>query len=153
MNLRLICFHPHHYVKSVSIWSYSGPHFLAFRLNTERYTASLRIQSKCGNMRTRITNTENFNTVHLLSAWCLLKGHTHLTKSAGENVNYLLAKINLQLNTNSTSFQHFVLRILSYICRKTSAITSYYMRHICIGLHTNVFKPDSFCKHLVNSCE
>ena len=104
MNLRLICFHPHHYVKSVSIWSYSGPHFLAFRLNTERYTASLRIQSKCGNMRTRITNTENFNTVHLLSAWCLLKGHTHLTKSAGENVNYLLAKINLQLNTNSTSF-------------------------------------------------
>ena len=105
MNLRLICFHPHHYVKSVRIWSYSGPHFPAFGLNTERYTASLRIQSKCGNMPTRITpNTENFNRVHLLSAWCLLKGHTHLTKSAAENVNCLLAKINFQLNANSTSF-------------------------------------------------
>ena len=27
-----------HYVKSVSIWGFSGPYFPAFRLNTERYT-------------------------------------------------------------------------------------------------------------------
>ena len=32
--------------------SYSGPHFPAFGLNTERYRLSVRIQSKCGNMRT-----------------------------------------------------------------------------------------------------
>ena len=46
------------------IWSYSGPYFLAFGLNMERYRVSLRIQSECGKMPTRITpNTENFFTV------------------------------------------------------------------------------------------
>ena len=53
-----------HCVKSVHIRSYSGPHFPAFRLNTERYSVSLRIQSECGKMRTRITpNTDTFYTV------------------------------------------------------------------------------------------
>ena len=32
-------------------WSAFFPHFYAFRLNTERYFISLRILSKCGNMR------------------------------------------------------------------------------------------------------
>ena len=46
-------------MKIVCIWSYSGPHFLALGLNAERYSVSLRIQSKCGKMRTRITpNTD-----------------------------------------------------------------------------------------------
>ena len=44
-----------HCVKSVSIRSYSGPHLRAFGLNTERYAVSLRIQSECGKMRTRMT--------------------------------------------------------------------------------------------------
>ena len=49
----------HHCVKSVRIRSYSGPHFPAFGLNTERY---------CGKMRTRITpNTDTFYAVHLYS--------------------------------------------------------------------------------------
>ena len=30
----------HHSVKSVRIWSYSGPHFSAFGLNTERYSVT-----------------------------------------------------------------------------------------------------------------
>ena len=48
-------------MKSVHIRSYSGPHFPAFELNTERYFVSLRIESKSGKMRTRITpNTDNF---------------------------------------------------------------------------------------------
>ena len=37
-----------HCVKSVRIWSYSGPYFPALGLNTERYPVSLRIQSECG---------------------------------------------------------------------------------------------------------
>ena len=46
-------------MKSVRIQSYSGPHFPAFGLNTEK--VSLRIQSKCGKIRTRITpNTDTF---------------------------------------------------------------------------------------------
>ena len=52
------------YVKSVCIWSYSGPHFPEFGLNTERYGVSLCIQSECGKMRTRITpNTDTFYAV------------------------------------------------------------------------------------------
>ena len=36
-----------HCVKSVRLESFSGPYFLAFRLNTERYVVSLCIQSEC----------------------------------------------------------------------------------------------------------
>ena len=51
-------------VKSVRIRSYSGPHFFAFGLNTERYSVSLRIQSECGKMWTRITpNVDAFYAV------------------------------------------------------------------------------------------
>ena len=53
-----------HWMKSVHIRSYSGPYFPAFELNTERYGVSLRIQSKCRKIRTRITlNTDTFHTV------------------------------------------------------------------------------------------
>ena len=56
----------HHWVKSVHIRSYSGPYFPAFGLNTERYGVSLRIQSKCGKIRTRITpNTDTFYAVYI----------------------------------------------------------------------------------------
>ena len=51
-------------VKSVRIQSYSDPYFPAFGLNTERYFLSLRIQSECGKIRTRIApNTDNFHAV------------------------------------------------------------------------------------------
>ena len=53
-----------HCVKGVRIWSYSGPHFSAFGVNTERYSVSLLIQSKCGKMRIRITpNMDTFYAV------------------------------------------------------------------------------------------
>ena len=53
-----------HCIKSVRIWNYSGPHFPAFGLNTERYSVSLRIQLECEKMRTRITpNTDTFHAV------------------------------------------------------------------------------------------
>ena len=58
-----------HYVKSLHIWSYSGPYFPAFGLNTERYPNAgyLSLFSpNAGNagMRTRITpNTNTFNIV------------------------------------------------------------------------------------------
>ena len=51
-----------HSAKSVRIRSCSGPYFPAFGLNSERYFVSLRIQSKCGKMRTRITS--NRDTLH-----------------------------------------------------------------------------------------
>ena len=48
-----------HYMKSVCIWSFSGPYFPAFGLNTERYREFLRIQSKCGKIRTIKTPNTN----------------------------------------------------------------------------------------------
>ena len=37
-----------HCVKSVRIRSYSGPYFLAFGLNTDRYSVRLRIRENTG---------------------------------------------------------------------------------------------------------
>ena len=42
-------------MKRVRIRSFSGPHFLAFGLNTERYGVSLRIQFECWKILTRKT--------------------------------------------------------------------------------------------------
>ena len=48
-------------VKSVRIWSFSGPYFPAFGLNMERYSVSVRIQSECGKIQARKTpNTDSF---------------------------------------------------------------------------------------------
>ena len=53
-----------HCVKSVRIRSYYGSHFPALGLNTEKYSVSLRIQSECGKMRSRLTpNTDTFYAV------------------------------------------------------------------------------------------
>ena len=47
-------------VKSVRIWSFSGPYFPAFGLNKERY-----IPSECGKIRSRkTTNTHIFHAVY-----------------------------------------------------------------------------------------
>ena len=55
-----------HCVKNVRIWSYSGPYFPAFGLNTERYGVFLLIRSKCGKIRTRITlNRDTFHSVNI----------------------------------------------------------------------------------------
>ena len=53
-----------HCVKSVRNRCYSCPRFPTFGLNTERYGVSLRIQSECGKMQTRIT--PNINTLYAL---------------------------------------------------------------------------------------
>ena len=61
-DLQINIFGDDHCVKSVRIRSHSGLHFPVFRLNTERYEVSLRIQSECGKIRTRITlNTDTFH--------------------------------------------------------------------------------------------
>ena len=53
-----------HWAKIVCIWRYSGPHFPAFGLHTERYSVSLRIQSEWGKIPTRTTpNTDTFLAV------------------------------------------------------------------------------------------
>ena len=53
-----------HCMKIVRIWSLPSPHFPAFGLNTERYSASLRIQSECGKVWTR--KKRNTDTLHVV---------------------------------------------------------------------------------------
>ena len=66
LNILGVFVNEQHCVKSVHIWSYSGPHFPAFGRNTERYGVSLRIQSECGKIQTRITpNTDTFHAVQI----------------------------------------------------------------------------------------
>ena len=61
-----------HCVKSV--WVYFGPPFLEFGLNTGRDGVSLRIQSKCRKMRTRITpNWDVFHAVSICKGVSFLK--------------------------------------------------------------------------------
>ena len=74
-----------HCVKSVRIRSYSGPHFPAFKMNTERYSVSLCFQSNCGKMWTRITpNTDTLCTVLIFtllniwkSIWYFIRGEVN----------------------------------------------------------------------------
>ena len=66
---------PYHCVKSVRIWCYSGPYFPPFWLNTERYGASLRIQSGYGKIR-----TPNTDTFYRLFMQCILKEVTQSIK-------------------------------------------------------------------------
>ena len=54
-----------HCVKSVLIQSFSSLYFTAFGLNAEIYIVNLRIQSKCGKIRTR--NTPNTDTFHAMN--------------------------------------------------------------------------------------
>ena len=77
-----------HCVKSVRIRSYSGLHFPAFGLNTERDGVSLRIHSKCGKMRTRITpNTDTFYAVNLLTLTRAVELNISLTYSLKSSKN------------------------------------------------------------------
>ena len=63
ISLHLVTFYSH-CVKSVRIPSFSGMHFPAFGLTTERYEVSLGIQSEYRKARTRITpKTDTFHSV------------------------------------------------------------------------------------------
>ena len=61
--------------ESVHIRSYSGPHFSIFGLNTERYSASHRVQSESGKMRTRIPPKTDTS----YAVWHLTKNLTALS--------------------------------------------------------------------------
>ena len=69
----------HHFIKSVRIQSYSGPHFSAFGLNTEREYLSV-FSLNGGKCR---PNRVTFYTVHIIMLlapltldWHLLKVHS-----------------------------------------------------------------------------
>ena len=112
-----------HCVKSVRIRSHSGPHFPAFGLNTERYSVSLRIQSKCEKMLTRITpNTDTFHAVPV--PWKL--GTNLERQSPKGTVSILKARSPQHIWELIATYLAFILRIIVFHCSfyYTSAITN-----------------------------
>ena len=58
-------------VKRVRMWNHYVPYFPVFGLNTKRYSVSLRIQSECGEIRTRIT--PNTDVLHAMKITTIIK--------------------------------------------------------------------------------
>ena len=104
------CLRNKHCVKIVRVWSFSGPYFSEFGLNTERYQVSLRIQSKCRKIRN--WESPNIDTFHLVKDnernnefWNYLK-HLVIRENISEKLDfscyYLFAK-NVLNNKNQFS--------------------------------------------------
>ena len=54
-------------MRSVRIWSFSGPFFPAFEPNTDIHTVSHHVQSKCDKMRTwKTLNTDTFHAAFVM---------------------------------------------------------------------------------------
>ena len=91
-----------HCIKSFRIRSYSGPQFPAFGLNTERYSVSLLVQSKCGKIRIRInSNTETFYAL-LVTIPQFVKQNQCLTGHSFVSVAYIKNKAQLYDVANVT---------------------------------------------------
>ena len=109
-----------HCIKSVRIPSYTDPYFPAFGLNTERYV-SLRIQSECGKMRTRITpNTDTFQAVDILAKQCFRKTFSTLPITAFQKIpewTKLVVEKNITKNTSELKkmMQESVHHVLRYL--------------------------------------
>ena len=100
-----------HYVKSVRFWSFSGPYFLAFGLNTEIifflsgkknteiYSVNLHIQSEYEKIRTRKTpNTDIFYEVKFFDIFMKMS---------------LILMVNHALSLQTTEFSYHK---LAYVC-------------------------------------
>ena len=72
-----------HCVKSVHIWSISGPYFFAFELKREIYFVNFRIQPKYGKILTR--KCPNTNTLHAVQVVPQSKFEFHVM--SGKSVN------------------------------------------------------------------
>ena len=66
MNEKIDETHQNHWMKSVRIWSFYGPHLYAFTLNMERYSVLPHSQSKCGKIWTKRTpNKDTFYAMNI----------------------------------------------------------------------------------------
>ena len=87
---------------ALKVYVFGGPHFPAFELNIERYYISLRIQSKCGNIWSRITpNTDTFYTV--IFAANVVMFHDVFTVTVNANLLIWIIKwIKINISFNKT---------------------------------------------------
>ena len=162
-------------MKSVRIRSYSTPHFPAFsRIQTDyfsdiflKYWVSLRIQSECGKMRTRITpNTDTFyavylankmqkNQIFLIDLLTKTIKNTEVEKSNARNIAELLREIlNIKLLGENDSW---ILRCKSWFFYLSNSVASLYCTHKPNGksivTRFKISERDSKIHKLGNSAE
>ena len=68
---------------------FSGPYFSVFRLNTERYSVSLRIQAECGRIRTRKSSVFGHFS-HSVNICCITASNVLLWKKDGQISGFVL---------------------------------------------------------------
>ena len=79
---------------SARIWNFSGPFFLAFGLNTERYEVSPRIQSECGKIWIRkAPNTNAFYVVFMDESQSILPHELRMIILGNKKIQTNISKL------------------------------------------------------------
>ena len=137
-----------HCVKSVRIRSFSGPYFLAFELNTVRYSVSLRIQSKCGKILTR--KTPNTDTFHVVSIAQKIKFSIKHFFSKCDQIRRKLWIMRIWSHLLLADFVAFTEEILNgkiyLLCIDPTNIKKHIFRYTASFLKCTLFYKQSFYK-------
>ena len=105
-----------HCIRSVCIRSFSGPYFLAFELNTQRYSLCLRIQSECGKKRTiKSPNMDTFHAVLIVITLHLLPPSETYSELCQTSKAELFAKIVNYFNHLTIYFQTLLVKTVNLI--------------------------------------
>ena len=114
-------------VKSVHIRSYSCPYFPAFVLNTVIHGISVRIQSECGKIGTRIT--PNTDTFYAVFSFCFFPNNMHFALSSPKLILSLYLSIRLAIGGIKTkiSFCLFMVSMETYLMALVLKEKSFHM--------------------------
>ena len=100
----------------------SGPYFLAFGLNTKRYSVSLRIQSKCGKIRTRNNSVFGHFSHSVVVTFCFKYEHWNVSISASKPFQNRAQSRYVPWNLVMTNFGNFALVASSFVFNLSSSI-------------------------------
>ena len=131
---------------------FSGPYFLTFGLNTERYFVSLRSQSKCGKIRTRKSSVFGHISHSIWVCWnpLLKKFCRSLKQSAEKSQVSSFAKRKLWLivsNTFDRSYDKSPIWLPSSICCfQVSIICKRHYLELWVFLKSRIAKNFRFMK-------
>ena len=170
-----------HCLKSVPFWSYSGPYFPTFGLNTERYRVSLRIQSGCGKIRSispysvrmgENTDQNNSEYGHFLHSGNLLKiaffrnlvnittsniAWLYFSKSNCNQSRYYQVVLQLTLNIAHTFLLCFYCCLLTDVCWENKSLQLWnlksFLKSVCpIFSFLNIVFVNKHCKKHLTFC-
>ena len=100
----------------------SGPYFLAFGLTTKRYSVSLRIQSKCGKIRTRNNSVFGHFSHSVGVTFCFKYEHWNVSISASKSFQNRAQSRYVPWNLVMTNFGNFALVASSFVFNLSSSV-------------------------------